>query len=75
MRHSEGERSRSGVADRMRLTEKDELTPELERLAEFVDQQPSAVREAFQFCMAEATEGKRRSQAGSHSSGGWADVA
>ena len=32
----------------------DELPPELKRLAEFVDQQPPAVREAFQFCGAAA---------------------
>ena len=34
----------------------EELTPELERMAALVDQQPSEVRQAFQFCIAVAME-------------------
>jgi hypothetical protein len=50
-----------------------ELTPELELLAAFVDQQPPEMRQAFQFCAA-VVMGGRRGEADQHSSGGWAGV-
>jgi hypothetical protein len=45
-------------ASRRELRQRDgrELTPELQRLAELVDQQPPEVRQAFQFCIAVAME-------------------